>query len=80
MVVWLVKQTEKWVSDRDAADDIYKCIVLMESLQIIFSSYVHQGVTDNKSALVQIMDGCQTGDKPSSEPIAVYQWVSARKT
>ena len=51
------------------ADDIFKCI-FNESVWIsitISLKFVPKGPIDCKSALVQIMDWRQTGEKPSHE-------------
>ena len=52
------------------ADDIFKRIFLNENVGIsiqISPKFVPSGANDNKSELVQVMDWCQTGDKPLPE-------------
>ena len=54
------------------ADDILKCIFMNEKFCIsiqISLKFVPKGPIDNKSALVQVMACCITGDKPLSEPM-----------
>ena len=54
------------------ADDILKCIFLIENPRIsikISLKFVPKGPIDNKSALVQVMAWCRTGDKPLPEPM-----------
>ena len=54
------------------ADNIFKCIFLNENVWIwikISLKFVPKGPIDNMQALVQIMAGCQTSDKPLSEPM-----------
>ena len=46
----------------------WKCL----NFDWIFTEFCSQGPIDNTSALVQIMACCQTGDKPSSEPMMVW--------
>ena len=58
--------------DAILVDDIFKCIFMNEKFFIsilISSRFISKGPTDNKSALVQVMAWCQTGDKPLSEPM-----------
>ena len=53
------------------ADDIFKCIFLNEKVRIsikISLKSVPKGPIDNESALVQVMAGRRTGDKPLHEP------------
>ena len=48
-------------------DDIFNCIFLDETYIILIQfslQYVLKSPIDNKPALVQVMDRCQTGDKP----------------
>ena len=52
------------------ADDIFKCIFLNENVRIsiqISLKFVPKGPIDNKSALVQVIAWCRTGDKPLPE-------------
>ena len=54
------------------ADDIFKCIILDESVRIsikILLKFVPKGPIKNIPALVQIMAWRRPGDKPLSEPI-----------
>ena len=54
--------------------DIFKCIFMNENFFISFQislKFVLKGPIDNKSALVQVMAWCRTGDKPLSEPMMV---------
>ena len=54
------------------ADNIFKCIFLMKNVRIsnkISLKFVPKGPIDNKSALVQVMAWCRTGDKPLPEPM-----------
>ena len=54
------------------ANDIFKCIFMNEklcNLSLTSLKFVHKGQIDNKSALVQVMAWCQTGDKPLPEPM-----------
>ena len=56
------------------ADDIFKCIVLNESVWISIKmpqKFVPKGPINNILALVQKMDCRRPGDKPLSEPIVV---------
>ena len=54
------------------ADDIFNSIFLNENDSIpiqISPKYVSKSPIDNKSALVQVMAWCRTGDKPLPEPM-----------
>ena len=54
------------------ADDIFKCIFLYENDRIpiqVSLKLVPRSPTDNKPALVQVMDWRRTGDKSLSEPM-----------
>ena len=54
------------------ADDIFKCIFLIEKDRILIQislKFVTRSPIDNKPALVQVMAWCQTDDKPLPEPI-----------
>ena len=54
------------------ADGIFKCIFLNENFRIsiqISLKFVPKGPIDNKSALVQVMAWCRTGDKTLPEPV-----------
>ena len=54
------------------ADDIFKCIFFNENVRIsikISLKFVPKGQIDNKSAIVQVMAWCWTGDKPLYEPM-----------
>ena len=54
------------------ADDIFKCIFITESVWIFIQislKFVPKGLIDNKAALVQVMAGRRTGDKPFPEPM-----------
>ena len=56
------------------ANDIFKYITLKENsciLNQISLKCVHQGPINNKSALIQLMAWCGTGDKPLSEPVTM---------
>ena len=49
------------------AEDTFKCISLNENIRIFIQvslKFVRKGPVDDKSAMVQIMAWCQTGDKP----------------
>ena len=64
------------------ADDIFKWISLNknDSIQIQISlKFVPKSPIDNKSALVQVMAWCRTGNKPLPEPMMtpVYQRIYA---
>ena len=67
-----------WGRDKMAtisADDIFKCIWMNEKFSIsiwISLKFVPKGLTDNKTALVQIMAWCRSGNKPLSEPMVTY--------
>ena len=59
---------------RHFADDIIMCIFFNENCCILnkFSmKYVRKGPIDNNPALVQIMAGRRSGDKPLSEPMMI---------
>ena len=54
------------------ADDIFKHIFLNENVKIsilISLKFVPKGPIDNKSALVQVMAWCWTGDKSLPDPM-----------
>ena len=54
------------------ADDIFKCIFFNENVRIFIQislKFVPKGPIDNKSALVQVMAWCQTGNKPLPGPL-----------
>ena len=54
------------------ADDILKCIFMNAKLRILIPislMFVPKGPIDNKSALVQVMAWCWTGDKPLPVPM-----------
>ena len=53
-------------------DNIFKLIFMNENIWISIKiplKFVAKGPIDNMLALVQVMAWCQTGDKPSSEPM-----------
>ena len=53
-------------------DNILKCIFLNENDRILTQislKFVPRSEIDNKSALVQVMAWCQTGNKPLPEPM-----------
>ena len=55
--------------------DIFKCIFMNEKVWLfipILLKFVPRVPIDNKSALVQIMAWCRSGNKPLSEPMMVY--------
>ena len=55
---------------RRFADDPFKCIFLNENVRIsikISLKFVPKGPINNKSALIQIMAWCRSGDKPLFE-------------
>ena len=57
------------------ADNIFKWIFLNENGRIqiqISPKFVPKSPIDNKTALVQVMAWCQTGDKPLSKPMLGY--------
>ena len=57
------------------ADDIFKSIFLYENDRIpihVSLKLVPRSPTDNKPALVQVMDWRRTGDKPLSEPMMTH--------
>ena len=59
---------------RHFADDIFKCIFMMENVWIPIKmslKFVPKRPFNNISALVQIMAWCRSGDKPLSKPIMV---------
>ena len=64
------------------ADNNFKCIFVNENDRIpiwISLKCVSKGLIDNKSALVQVMAWCQTGNKPLPEPMLTqftdaYMW------
>ena len=75
---------------RHFADDIFKCILLNETLLVsieISLKFIPKGPINNIPALVQIMAWCLPGDKPLSEPMMIIplthicvtrpQWVNA---
>ena len=54
------------------ADNIFKCVFMNEKLRILIwisPKFVRKGPIDNKSALVQVMTSCRTGNKPLPEPM-----------
>ena len=54
------------------SDDIFKCIFFKEYVWILIKislKFVPKGPIDNKPSLFQIMAWCQSGAKPSSEPV-----------
>ena len=54
-------------NDRHFADDIFKCIFIIEKFHIliwILLKFVHKDPINNNSSLVQVMAWCQTSDKP----------------
>ena len=58
--------------DRHFADDILKCIFLIENAWISINTslkFVPQGPINFISILVKMMDWCRPGDTPLSEPI-----------
>ena len=57
---------------RHFADDMFKCISLIENVSILIQislKFVPMGPINNIPALVQIMARCRPGDKPLSEPM-----------
>ena len=78
-------------NSRHFADDIFKCIFVIENVWIpiiISLKFVPKGLINNIPALVQIMAWRRSGDKPLSEPMMVSllthicvtrpQWVKAQ--
>ena len=67
---------------RHLADDIFRCIFVNEKFCIsiqISLKLVPKGQIDYKSALIQVMALCRTGDKPLPEPMLTqfsdaYMW------
>ena len=74
---WVLEETVTSEPEQNGwhvADVILKFISLNESYCIlieIFIKFVHNSPVDNKSALVQVIDWRQTGDKPLTE---LNQW------
>ena len=71
---WWFNSSPHGQNGRHFADDMFKRIFLNENIWIlnkISLKYVHCGLIDNMSALVQIMTWCRTGDKPLSEPMLI---------
>ena len=59
------------------ADDIFKWIFLNENYRIQISLiFVVRSPTDNRPALVQVMDWRRTGDKPLPDP-KMTQFIDA---
>ena len=61
------------------AGDIFNCIFLNQNNIIpiqISLKYVPRSPFDNKSALVQVMAWCQTGNEPLPEPM-MTQFIDA---
>ena len=59
---------------RHFADDIFTCIFFNGNCCILMKfslKYIRKGPIDNNPALVQIMAGRRSGDKPLSEPMMV---------
>ena len=72
LTVYQVNSLRPRPNRRHFADDIFKCISLIEnaSIPIKFSlKYVPRGPINNIPALVQIMAWRRPGDKPLSEPM-----------
>ena len=76
---------------RHFADDIFKCILLNETVLIstkISLKFIPKGLINNIPALVQIMAWRRPGDKPLSEPMMIIslthicvtrpQWVKRK--
>ena len=64
----------KLISPRQNAHhfDLFKCIFVIEKFCILIQislKFVPKGPINNKSALVQVMAWCWTGDKPLTEPM-----------
>ena len=62
-----------------SADDIFKCTLLNENEKIPIETslkLVPRGLISNKSALVQVMAWCRTGDKLLPEPM-MTQFIDA---
>ena len=55
------------------ADDIFNCIFLIENDRILIQISVNHipSSIDNKSALVQVMAWCRSGDKPLPGPMMI---------
>ena len=53
------------------ADDIFKYIFMNEKFCILTEIF-SKGVTDNKTALVQVMAWRRTGDRPLPEAMVVF--------
>ena len=71
---WLVNSLRPRRNGRYNADDIFKCIFLIENVwipTIISLKFVPKGPINNIPALVQIMAWRPPGDKPLSEPMMV---------
>ena len=68
--------------DAILAANIFKRIFVNENIRIsiqILLKFVPKDLIDNKSALVEVMAWCQTGDKPLSEAMMTqftnaYMW------
>ena len=68
------KYLSMWRSQETTYSHIFTRIFMNEKFCIlirILLKFVAEGPTDNKSALVQVMAWCRTGDKPLSEPLMV---------
>ena len=64
---------------RHFEDGIFKCIFMNDRFRILIQislKFILKGLTDNTSALVQVMAWGQTGDKPLPESM-VTQFIDA---
>ena len=69
----LISPWTKWSPVRRLKmNETFKCILVNEKFGILIqisTKFVSKGVIDEKSAFVQVMAWCWTGDKPLPEPM-----------
>ena len=66
---------EVWKSSHHFADDIIKCIFLIENVCILIQisiKFVLQGLIVNKLALIQAMTWQQASGKPLPESVVIH--------
>ena len=89
-LIWLLNTLRPRQNGRRFTDDVFKCILLNESVWILLKNslkFVPKVPINNIPALVQILAWRRSGDKPLSEPMMVSllthicvtrpQWVNS---
>ena len=80
-ICWFINSLRPRSSRRHFADDMFKCISLIENVSILIQislKFVPKGSISNNPSLFQIMAWRRPGDKPLSEPMMVSSLTHLR--